>query len=159
MEGSDEVDGAVGTGKEAEAQAAPRKFASRNDVKVARDREVTEVEVKEWGGFFRIVPMTGEMRAQLEDRVADRYKELPNGKRVKIANPEAKTYRERMLVECVVDEDGAPLFKMSDITWLAQKGARPVTIISQAILKLSGVTPEEQEEIEKNSESATSVAG
>lgn len=138
---------------------APRKYFTRAEVREARDREPIEVEVQEWGGWVRIIPMTSVMRQELEDRVEDKYKELPGGKRVKIANHDAKVWRERMVADCCVDDEGLPLFKPADINWLQEKNARAVAIISTQILRISGVSPEEQEAIQKNSERARSADG
>jgi hypothetical protein len=57
-----------------------------------------------------------------------------------------------MIAACYVPETGEKLFEDGDIDWLVQKSAGVTARIASAILRLSGLRPEEVEAIKKGSE-------
>lgn len=58
--------------------------------------------------------------------------------------------RAKFIVASAVDEQGKPLFTVGDIDALTRKSAAPMDRLFAAAQKLSGMTNEDVEELEKN---------
>lgn len=120
-------------------------FLSRNDIKDARDYDLTQVQVQEWAPadasedvYVYVRPFTAHQRSQFEAL----------GARVNSSNKgwdELGSFAIQAVIWCVVDEDGKRVFNDGDRTWLREKSSAPINRIWQKILLVSGLTDEAQE--------------
>ena len=76
----------------------------------------------------------------------------PNGKTDKAKQNEI---RERLVVRCVRDDNGQPLFTNDDLEAIRQQDAAVVERIVNAALTITGVTENDIEELAGNSEATT----
>jgi hypothetical protein len=109
---------------------------SRDKILAAADIETQEMEIPEWGGTIVVREMTmaevdefGLSSAQADGRLDTR---------------KMRGIRARVVSWCVVDEEGKPLFRKSDVDELLKKSNRVVDRIFDAILALSGMSPDEE---------------
>lgn len=101
-----------------------------------QDGESKLVYVPEWGEKVTVRSLTAGER--------DRY-ELSHEKW-----RDAGTVRSRLVVMSCYDEDGNRLFKDEDADALAKKSASAVGRLFEIARKLSGMTEEDVEDLEKN---------
>lgn len=66
------------------------------------------------------------------------------------AADKGKYFRPRMAAACVVDADGAPLFRAADLPALAARPANELEPIIDAAVKLNRYSPEEVKALEGN---------
>lgn len=118
----------------------------RDQILRADDRRVERVPVPEWGGAVFCRGLTGSERDAYESGVY-------TGKGVNLVN-----VRARLCALGMCDANGKTLFNDADIILLAQKNAAPLDRCYDKIRDLSGMTPEDVEELEKNLEPAPGVA-
>lgn len=118
---------------------------SRDAILAADDLPTRDVEVPEWGGTVRVKTLTGEERDAFEAAIVRR-----NGRNVtqNLAN-----IRARLVANTLVDEQGRRLFKFSDIEALGRKSALALDRVFTAASELSGLNPEDIDELAKNSAS------
>jgi len=76
----------------------------------------------------------------------------PNGKTDKAKQDEI---RERLVVRCVRDENGQPIFSDSDLEAIRQQDAAVIERVVNAALRVTGVTEGDIEELVGNSEETT----
>ncbi len=121
-----------------------KKFLSRDQLLDLPDLKTEEVYVEEWASHVRIRSLTGTERDQFESDSVER-----KGK-----NYEAnlKNLRARLVVLTVVDEAGKRVFADKDVAAVGRKNAAALNTIFEAARKLSGMTKEDVEELEKNLE-------
>lgn len=100
------------------------------------------IEVPEWGGSVLIRPLTLDEQARMADR-ADR-----NDKALVIAK--AKNVMLPLIMWAIVDEEENPLFDKNDVDRLVKTPASALLRLQDEIMRLSGLTKEAREEIEKN---------
>lgn len=112
-----------------------KKILGREDILAARDLEVVEVEVPEWGGTVLVRGLTGAERDALEEEAA----------RIGLKN-----LRARWVVRCIVDENGERVFRDEDAELLGQKSAAALTRVFEAVVRLSALSEEDVEALEKN---------
>jgi hypothetical protein len=111
---------------------------SRDDILRARSLPSEEVAVPEWGGAVRVRALTAGERDSFELDMKDaRDGGKPN-------------IRGALAVRVLVDEDGRRLFEDSDAATLASLHAKPLDRIFSAATRLSGITPDDVEVLEKN---------
>jgi hypothetical protein len=99
--------------------------------------------------WYRVKGLTGAERERYERSLGT----IKNGVWRSSANGQSLA---RLCALSVVDEKGAKLFSEEDISKLAQKNAAILTRISDVARRLSGLTEEDIEDLEGNSESAQS---
>lgn len=116
----------------------------RDSIMKADDRPVEEVECPEWGGTVLVRAMTGEERDAWETAVMQASRD-PSGKAT--ANATSK-----VIVKCMVDEDGNRLFKDSDAGALGKKNAAAINRVWGVAARLSGLRNEDVEALGKTSE-------
>lgn len=119
-----------------------RKFLSREDILAIDDLPYEDVEVPEWGGVVRVRALTGAERDAYEASIVRR-----KGNKTEL-NPE--NMRAKLVALCVVDEQGNRLFTDKDIELLGRKSAAALDRVFEVAQRLSGLRPEDMEEIEKN---------
>lgn len=119
---------------------------TREAILTADDLQVEVVEVPEWGGTVRVRGLTGAERDAFEASVIDL---ASNGRRAPVMN--LVNLRAKLAARCIVDEQGIRLFSDADIAALGQKSAHALQRVFEAAQRLSGLTKEDVEELEKNS--------
>jgi len=120
------------------------RLLTRQEILSIRDIRTETVFVPEWGGTVRIKAMTGKERDAWETALFQ-----IDGKDVKMNK---ENLRAKLVALTVVDEAGQRLFTEADVEALGSKSAAALDRIYQASQKLSGLTPDDIKEMEKNLE-------
>jgi hypothetical protein len=104
-----------------------RRFPDRAAILAARDRVVEEIELPEWGGWFRVQGWDGHTRWRI-------LQQWPSPGQRSSVNLWA-------LVACLslVDAQDKRLFSDEDVGELAKKNARALDKIFQVALRLNGL--------------------
>ena len=123
---------------------------TREQILSAPDLQYEIVSVPEWGGEVRVRGLTGAERDAYEKSLIEQ-----RGNRA-IYNP--VNARARLVALCVVDEHGKRLFSDADVEAPGRKHAVALTRVWEVARRLSGLTAEAVEELEKNSESGQNDA-
>ena len=113
---------------------------------LAHRAKLQRVPTPEWGGDTFVRVMSGAERDAFEDET---YR--LNGKDVSVNR---KNLRARLLVRCIVDEEGARLFGDNDADTL---GAQPADVLDRVYAvasKANGLSKADEEDLAKNSDSA-----
>jgi hypothetical protein len=104
------------------------------------------VAVPEWKGGCWVRNLSSAERDQFEIDIAKlQKKKQGNG-----------LIRATVVQRCASKTDKTPMFNITQVTMLARKNAAAVDRISAAILRLSGMSDADLEEVAKNSEAAPS---
>lgn len=112
---------------------------TRDEILKADDIKTEKVEVPEWGGDVFIRTMSGAERDDFEGS-------LIRGKKTNLANIRAK-----LCALVVVDAEGKKLFSEKDVSALGRKSAKALDRVFTATQKLNGISPEDVEDMVKNS--------
>ena len=120
------------------------KLLTRQEILSIRDIRTETVFVPEWGGAVKIRALTGKERDAWETALFQ-----IDGKNVKMNK---ENLRAKLVALTVVDEAGQRLFTEADVEALGSKSASALDRIYQASQKLSGLTPDDIKEMEKNLE-------
>lgn len=112
---------------------------TRDSILRADDLPREEVAVPEWGGAVWVRTLTAAERDAFEASVN------PGKGRKNLAN-----FRARLAVLCVVDEKGERLFQDEDAAALGRRSAAALDRITDAALRLSGLSEAGQKEAEGN---------
>jgi hypothetical protein len=123
---------------------------NRESILRAKDLVSELVAVPEWGGDVRVRGLMGWERDDYESScfpVDDKGRRREN-----FAN-----MRARLVVLCVVDDEGRPLFQRSDVGDLATKSAAALDRLYTVASRLSGLSAKDMEDLEKNSEPGPSA--
>lgn len=118
---------------------------TRDQILTADDLQTEDVPVPEWGGTVRVTGLTGTERDAFEAEI------LGDGKKRNLANLRAK-----LVARSAVDENGARVFTDGDIGKLGLKSASALTKVFEVCQRLSGLTPDDVEELAGNSEAGQS---
>ena len=113
---------------------------SRDDILKANDRVTEEVQVPEWGGSVLVRGMSGRERYQFEASALDQ-----RTGRMNYANTRAK-----IVLRCVVDDDGNRVFDDADIDLLGEKSGAALDRVFEAAARLSGLGDRDVEELTRN---------
>lgn len=117
---------------------------NREQILAINDIQTEVVNVPEWGGEVRVRGLTALER----DRLMAEFFDLEGGGRMK---PEkAAEYRVKLAVLCVVDESGERIFNDKDTELLGKKNPKAIERIADVVARLSGLSEEEVEALEKN---------
>lgn len=116
-------------------------LATRDQILCAGKRRFREVEVPGWGAF-RIRSMTELERSRFEASILDKKGQVASGKLV--------DQKCRLIVLCVVDENGDPLLTNNDIDTLRQVDSAFTNKLVEAIQEHCGFSDRDWEEITKN---------
>lgn len=112
---------------------------SRDDILNANDRELSEVEVPEWGGSVLVRSLSGKERDDYETGTV--YHK--NGKEIR----NFENFRARLVALCVVDENGQRLFGPRDVKALGNKSVAALQRVFNECQKLNGISDEDVEEL------------
>ena len=118
------------------------KYLTKDLILQSKDLQQKEVAVPEWGGTVLVRGMTGTERDAFEGSVVSM-----NGKDVSVNYENMRT---KLLVRCIVDENGDRIFDDADISVLAAKSAIALNRVYEVAQKLSGIGKEDVDELIKN---------
>lgn len=122
---------------------------SREDILNVIDVKTELVEVKEWGGSVYVRGMTAGERDKWE---ASLYSTQKRGNSFEVV-AHRDNIRAKFVAASVVDEKGKLIFTTGDIEALTKKSAAPMDRLFAVAQRLSGMSNEDVEELEKNSTS------
>jgi hypothetical protein len=122
----------------------------RKAILAAVDIQTETVEVPEWRGSVMVRGLTGAGRDAWQESMLQ-----GSGRSQKVRLAEATV---RLVQLSVIDGTGNLLFKPEDIPALNKKSAAALNRIYEVAARLSGLTPEDVEEMAKNSESLSRTA-
>lgn len=123
-----------------------KKMLSREDILNAKDIKTEIVDCPEWGGSVTVKGLTAEERDKWEQSL---YTTKQHGRKVEVIS-HRDNIRAKFIAVSVVDENGKLMFSTGDIGMLAQKSAAPVDRIFAVAQRLSGMSNEDMDELEKN---------
>jgi hypothetical protein len=127
---------------------------SRDAILEAKDREVVEVDCPEWGGTVLVRGMTGKERDMFEMSLAEESAGAVQVQRGRGGGrPPGRNLinvRAKIVVRCVVDEDGSRLFTDADAVALGEKSGAAVDRVFTVASRLSGMGEEDTEEMAAN---------
>lgn len=109
-----------------------------DDILAADDLTLVPVKVREWKNgtvYIRVLPV-GEM---------ERYQREFAEKREKFED-----WRVKLLVRCLCDKSGKPLFSPDQMDQLSAKSIKAISRLFDLAMKHNAVTPEDVEEMAKN---------
>jgi len=112
---------------------------SKEQILKAKDLQTETVDVPEWGGKVVVMGMTGKQRDEFEQSVI-------KGKKTNMSN-----IRARLCQVSLVDEAGVLLFNSNDIAKLGGKSAAALDRCFEVASRLSGISKDDVEDLEKNS--------
>lgn len=115
---------------------------TRDMILQANDLPTEDVEVPEWGGAVRVRTLSGRERDQFEASVVEQH-----GKRQRI---DTRDLRAKLVALAVVDERGQRMFTEADVVTLSGKSAAALQRVFDVARRLSGLSDQDVEELEKN---------
>ena len=124
----------------------------RNQILDAKDLKTEDVPVPEWGGEVRIRMLTGEERDAFEASMVELKKDGS-------AKANRENVRARLLVLCIVNEQGEQMFNRADIKLLGRKSAKALERVVNACNELNGFSEQDIEELAEGFEDAPSDGG
>jgi hypothetical protein len=119
-------------------------YLSKDHILKAEDRKYQDVDCPEWGGTVKVQSLSAAERDAFEVSIM-------TGKG-KNRDVNLKNLRAKLVIMTAVGEDHVPLFTELDVVSLGQKSAAAMDRVFTAAQKLSGLRPEDIEELTKNSE-------
>lgn len=122
-------------------------YLNRSQILESDDLQRVEVEVPEWGGTLLVRELTGRERGQLE---AGSLRQQGSG--VAWQPQSLETVRARVVAMAAIDENGAPLFTLTDIQALGAKSGRALERVFDVVAGISGMGQDEIEELTANFE-------
>jgi hypothetical protein len=117
-------------------------FLSRDEILQAQDLPTEDVPVPEWGGVCRVRGLTGAERDAFEQSIVE-----TRGKNTRM---NLRNIRAKLVALTVVDEDGNRIFSDEDAEALGKKSAAALDRIFAVAQRLSGLRPEDVEELAGN---------
>lgn len=134
------------------------KYLTAEAILKANDLPYEDINVPEWGGIVRVRGATAleasEYSESMVVRKKTKNKEGDDDTEIEI-NP--LNSQCKLVVRCVVDEDGNRIFKDEDAASLGKKNTRAVERVFRRVQELSGMTKKARDEIVKNSETGPAV--
>lgn len=118
-------------------------FLGRDAILGADDFEYEVVNIPSWGGKVRVRPLNAKQRSQIEGQMAH----IAQAKKGYEKLGDAAL---RMVVWCVVDEQGQPIFTEQDVSALAKKSSKPILHLRDVITRISGMEKESVDEAEED---------
>lgn len=121
---------------------------TKDQILAAEDIPSREVDVPEWGGSVRMRGLTGSERDAYESSLFQQRGE----KRIL----RTENARARLVAMCLVDDSGQRMFSDSEVKELGKKSGKVLDRLFDEARKLSGLTPEDVEELVEGFDSAQS---
>lgn len=119
------------------------KLLGRDAILQAQDLPTEDVAVPEWGGVCRVRALTGAERDSFEQSIVEQ-----RGKSTKM---NLRNIRAKLVALSVVDEEGKRVFSDGDAETLGKKSAAALERVFEVAQRLSGLRPEDVEELQGNS--------
>ena len=120
-----------------------QKFLSKSQILEADDIKKQEVYVPEWNGTVLVWGLTGRDREELEVLVSEA--------RNKTAEDAVINLRAHICSFAIRDEEGKHIFTPADVRALGEKSVTALIRVADIAGKLSKITPEDVEQLAKNS--------
>ncbi len=117
-------------------------FLTRDQILNANDLVYEDIDVPEWGGKVRVRALTGAERDRFEAAILE---QRGRGVRVRLENARAL-----IAAMSIVDSEGNRLFSDRDVQALGQKSAAALDRVTTVAMRLSGLGPDDLEELTKN---------
>lgn len=121
----------------------------RNAILEADDLKTEDVPVPEWGGEVRVRMLTGEERDAYEASMVEMKKDGS-------AKANRENVRARLLILCIVNEQGEQMFNRADIKLLGRKSAKALERVINKVNELNGITDEELDTLAEGFDNAPS---
>lgn len=112
---------------------------TKEQILASLDLTTETVPVKEWGGDVAVRAMTGTERDSFGASLRDAK-----------GNVNLENYRAKLLVRCIVDADGNPVFTEVEITALGNKSSAALARVFSVAERLNDMKPDALESAEKN---------
>ena len=130
-------------------------FLTRDDILGADDLPTEVVEVPEWGKKgggckVRVIGLTAQSRAQYEAGFTKQMRKGDGTIEYTQNRPVLMQLRERLAAFTIVDQNGVRMFQESDIAALGKKSAAALQRVFEVAQRLSGMTKQDIEDLEKN---------
>ena len=129
-------------------------FLGRDAILAIDDLPKEEVYVPEWKTWICVRALTGAERDAFKTSIVEQ-----RGKSTKM---NLKNIRAKLVALTVVDEEGNRIFSDSDASALGKKSAAALDKVFEVAQRLSGLRPEDVEELSKNfgsDQSEDSISG
>jgi hypothetical protein len=121
----------------------------RNAILEADDLKTEDIPVPEWGGEVRIRMLTGEERDAYEASMVELKKDGS-------AKANRDNVRARLLILCIVNEQGEQMFNKADIKLLGRKSAKALERVINKVNEMNGISEKDIEELAEGFEPAPS---
>lgn len=118
------------------------KLLTKEDILQVQDLPTERVVIEEWGGEVLVRGLTAAERDAFEQSITER--------RGDTIIPKLDNIRAKLVARCVINEDGSRMFDDADIEALGRKSAAALDRIFSVAQKLSGMRPEDLEQMAKN---------
>ena len=120
----------------------------------AQDQQSERVEVPEWGkeGQPLILYVRGMTASERDVWESERVLWKNLGQKNQRAEQNIDNVRAGLVARTLVDEDGNRIFEDGDIAKLGAKSAKVIDGLFEVAQKLSGISDDDLDELEKNSE-------
>jgi len=102
---------------------------SRDQILGAVDFNFVDVEVPQWGGSVRLRGLSAAERDEFEASLG--------------VSQDLVNMRARLVVNCLVDENGDKLFKSNEAKELGKKNGQVINMLFDEVRKLSGMADED----------------
>lgn len=122
---------------------------SKDAILSATDRNYKDEYVPEWGGTVRVTGLSGTDRDAYEAAMVDA--------KGKPAMQRLQNFRTKLVVKCLVNENGERIFDDSDVKELGSKNGAVLDRLFDVARELSGMGQDAVADAEKNSENDRSV--
>lgn len=106
------------------------KLLSRAEILQAPDIQTETVDVPEWGGSVLVRGLSGDQR--------DAYEESLMTGKGQARDVKTRGMRVKLVVRCIVDEAGVPLFTEADVEALTNKSSAPLQRLFTVAQRLCG---------------------
>jgi len=114
---------------------------SKDQILQADDLKKETVDTPEWGGDVLVRELRGRERDAFEEGSMD------SKRNISMAN-----MRARLVAMSAIDEEGQRLFSNKEAAELGDKSATALNRLFEVCCRLSGITSDDVEKLEKNSE-------
>jgi len=120
-------------------------YLSADQILGADDLRSEDVNVPEWGGVVKVQGMTGAARDRFESSMlAENMHGVSKDKAL-------DNYRARLAAFCMVDGEGKRLFRSdAEVKRLGEKSAEALSRVAEVATRLSGLSPDDVEELTGN---------
>jgi len=125
-------------------------YLNKATILAAVDVKFEDVQVPEWGGMVCVRGLSGAERDDFEGSIVE-----TKGKKTKL---NTHNIRAKLVSLSVCDEDGERLFGAGDVRALGNKSAAALERVFKVAQRLSGISDEDVEELEKNSSDGQSAS-